>query len=358
MLWLVVFAVIASLFTYGKPTLAVNPTPLLLAVGNEISRWDGHSIQPITKTRDYVYPRISPNGHYAAYADTYSEVGLDAPSPSDIYLIDFSTYKVFPIAAQPAGFVFPESNANGSFRSDPTWSPDGRSLAWTEFLGTTDSNEKRPVKLVIYDVITKRRYVATTLPINLLFGSSTQSVVWGLVGIAVWNTLENNTAQIDVFSPGGKLLSSSKIAVVDDLFWVTEANKDLIAMLGATKDTGPFDWLRLDPLKNDSVGLMQGRPELIHNKPNQTNAYPDPVPDYPGMWTVNVPGHAEYRVSPFDNPQYDASYYLSISPDDSQVAYIDSQNDAYILDADGATRIASNVGSLAWTSTAWQVMHN
>ncbi len=358
MLWLLVFTAIASLVTFSNPAHAAKPTPLLLVLDNGISRWNGQRIQWITKTRTYAYPVISPDGRNAAYKDEYSEVGLDAPTPADIYVIDLSTYQVIPIVAQPAGFVFPDSTPDGLFRSDPTWSPDGRSLAWTEFLGTTDSNEKRPVKLVIYDMITKRRYTVTTLPINRLFGSSTQSVAWGPGGIAVWNTLEDNTAEIDVFSPGGKLLSSSKIVVVDDLFWVKDGNKDLIAILGATKETDPFNWFRLDPLQNDSISPMEGQPELIHNKPNQTNVYLDPVSDNFNVWTVKLPGGHTYRVSPFENPQYYANFYLSISPDDSQVAYIDSQNDVYILSANGATKIASNAGSIAWTATAWQVMHN
>lgn len=80
----------------------------------------------------------------------------------------------------------------GIERSQPTWSPDGTKLAWTEIteLHNTPADEQR---LIIYEVATGKTRTVHTLPVYQI-GSSTP--VWGESGIALVGNNANGNLEV------------------------------------------------------------------------------------------------------------------------------------------------------------------
>src|SRR5258706_12949951 len=115
---------------------------MMFLINGDIYTWSVGDVKPKQQTtwgRNQA-PVISPDGSKIAYKSTAKLVvdahGGDGPGdgPSTIWMLDSATFEGIRIADQPANASYYAQNQPDNYilRSDPTWSPDSQSIAWTE----------------------------------------------------------------------------------------------------------------------------------------------------------------------------------------------------------------------------------
>lgn len=339
----------------------------MLLIKGDLWTWSGGKLQQRTTWGYNEAPILSPDGKTVAYKST-AQIAVDVLKreggigggelPANIWLLDVATNNALRVADQPPGASMMASNVPDKFliRSAPTWSPDGKALAWTEL-----NQEFGKSSLVVYTVATRTaRTIVTDLP--PFYGVPSSLLVrWGAGGIAVETVTQvkpgdvNAEGGLQVYDPAGKLLSSAKFGSLTDFLWIRADKRDLLAV----HSNGPADkpytigkWLLFDPAASQ-VSDMPGVPELY------SLAAPDGLTLFPAStaidtgWNIGLPGGGEVPLLA-DKKAYGLPF-AAISPDGKQVAFSVQGKASLYTDGRVTQIVPDNAGGLAWAPLGWRV---
>ncbi len=346
-----------------------SEAPLVLLIKGDLWTWSGGKLQQRTTWGYNEAPILSPDGKTVAYKST-AQIAVDVLKreggigggelPANIWLLDVATNNALRAADQPPGASMMTGNTPDKFliRSTPTWSPDGKALAWTEL-----NQEFGKSSLVVYTVATRTaRTLVTDLPPYYGVPSSLP-VRWGAGGLAVETVTQAKAGDVTVeggllvYDPNGKLLSSAKFGILMDFLWIRADTRDLLAVHGNDKAEKPYTvgkWLLLDPATGQ-VSDMPGVPELY------SLAAPDGLTLFPASpaldtgWNIGLPGGGEVPLLADKKSVSGWVPFAAISPDGKQIAF-SVQGKASIYSDGRVTQIVpDNAGGLAWTPLGWRV---
>jgi len=369
----IAFLIVCVLLIGNVPVSAQKTAPLMLNARGDLWAWDGQALQRRTNWGYNKEPIISPLGNQFAYKSTATiavEVikrsgGLGGGDlPANIWVMDIASTNATRIADQPpdASLMTPNKPDKYIVRSRPVWSPDGKSLAWTELIQENNDPEGR-MRLVTYNFEKKATYfIVPELPPQ--YGVPVAlDVAWGASGIALASASEgldaNGFASPDlsilVFRTNGKQLSSAKIGLLAEFAWITDAGKDYIAVLanGTTDKPNDPQWLMVEP-KTGKIVTMPGVPEMYSlTNPNGVSLFPASLGASP-EWQIAAPGKPIAKLGNIDDV-YVFPTVLSIAPDGKQVAYV-KQGQAYVYTDGQVVKVGTgDVSALTWGPTAWRV---
>ncbi len=358
-----------------------KPAPLMIGIGSPDGGGDGDVYQYSgglvrrTNWGHNRYPVASLTGNWVAYnsvAEFYIKQAVKNPdlsAPMNTYILEVATGKSRRLSVQPANASLAVNAEVYTLRSTPSWSPDGRTLAWTEI--TMDrangiNTDGTVEQLVIYDVNTDvQRVIVDKLPEHTTVNTNPvlSEVAWGYPGIAVVTHQpgEAGSDLISIYSETGTLISQTEPLPSfgsSQVVWITDDGVDFLAPI-----TGEF---MIDPASGEQVAL-DGTPEVYN--PN----YPDGVSMFFGDKTVGE-GNPVWLLAINGIPKVELAasgrYYnesgIAISEDGKQVAYIiypgqGTAGGVYLYSNGRSQQILSsksyNATGLAWGPIAWRVRH-
>lgn len=367
---LIIFTAVFSASITVTVAGAEHPSTLIMLKDGDLWAWSP-SASDLDRLTDRGYvrrPMLSPDSRYVAYnawADASIEAvrsGLYAPQgdfPSDIWLLDMHTRQSTAITAQLPTISFAgDVPTDAVSRSNPTWSPDGQALAWTEI-----SLPDLGYRLVIYSLAA--RQVQATVPLSAPLqpdGLRTIRVQWGAGGIALTITRRDSgiVRELYLFEPSGALRLIVPLQdVLYDYLWVDEAGRSYVGLMYATQP-----WLLVDP-HTGQTQPMNGMPEVYSGQTDRYAAFLSIIGSYGSIagfkWSaVDVPGN---RVAPIDFAA-ETNFAHRIAVSAIGVAYV---SDAVYVWKDGAaSRIAGTegialgyedpeAGALAWGNSGWRL---
>jgi WD40-like Beta Propeller Repeat len=373
---LITFALITlSAALMSAPLAYADAFPLVMGINGDIYTWSGPGVAPVARTT-FKYnnypPVLSPDGKTIAYKST-AQIAVNAivahagngggEPPSTIWLMDITNHTeqdATRIAEQPSTAAYLTSGAaNYIIRSNPTWSPDGGALAWTELAveGQTTS-----YYLVVHSMLTNANSVLVPrLPAEGSYeGYFSEPVKWGAGGLAVDVKTINAAANLVtdtlyMYDVTGKQLSASQpIQGLANFDWLTDDKLNGVLTLSqTTTPNGPALWSLLDPVSGKSKPVT-GTPELYNiSAPNGFTLSPAAL-NSGDHWVVNSNGAP---VVAFTVPHIvDVMSNLTISPDSLQIAFVDQTGVLVYSTAGQVTASASSVVSgIAWGHTAWRI---
>jgi hypothetical protein len=361
-----------------------KPAPLFMGINNGKNQtwgdlWTYDTNGALQRTR-YGYngiPILSNDGTKVAYASlpefvtkpkyNESEGGL---LPYNIWVLDAATGNAQRIADQPKDATRDPEAPRLILRSEPSWSPSGRQLAWTEI--EVDSAAKlntdlKTERLVVYDLDAKSsRVIVTELPAHRSTDTvpNLSEVAWGLPGIAVLTHVDNVKTfpeKVTLYTPTGKQISQSKEFEnsgfqFSQLIWIEDAGRFYL-----TNITGD---IFLDPETGTEVkfGEINAIPELYSTlNPNGVTLYygDKTVGEGNPVWLIAYRGEVKGEMAA--QGRY---YYLSgiaISPDGERAAYIvypgqGTDGGLYIYRNGARAKLSySGVQGVAWGPVAWRL---
>jgi hypothetical protein len=353
-------------------------SPLLANIRGDIWAWAGAgtTLQQRTNWGYNKNPILSLDGRLIAYKST-ATIAVDAIKrvggigggdlPANIWVLDVTTNDAVRVADQPADASFQMQAVPDKYvvRSDPVWSPDGKSLAWSELIMDTSTNAEGTNQVVIYNLEQKtQKVIAPKLPPQYGVPGALK-IAWGEPGIALWSIAAVNDPDkgwygedsILVYDTSGKLLSSTVIERLSEFAWIQERDRDYVGVLslGPADGTGDPQWILVDPATGRITG-MPGLPELYSlAAPDGLSLVPTALGTSP-EWAIADRGKPLSKLGSVDDV-YVFSPMLAISPDGKQLAYV-KQGALYVYNEGKATKVSvSDVGGLAWGPTGWRVRH-
>ena len=375
-----------------KTPVTTTPTPLpppniplFIGVNNGKSLYDGDvwswSVMQFSKRTNGGYnqlPVVSPTADWVVYLqvpDAYARLQPNHdnfPAPTDVYLLNIKTNQTTRITSQPKNILADYDNQiiRYTMRSEPSWSPDGKSLAWTEIAIDQPNNvntDWSAEQLVIYDLKTKQqRTIIDKLPDHRLVGGGPllSAVSWGPGGLlAVLNyTSADGVDDVFVYDVQGRLISHVPEVTTADpqydgtqLIWLTGATNTMLSCVSCNT--------QINPQTGDLLPLP-GTPEVYSQlAPNKLSMYfgNDSGTEGNVTWLVLLNG---VQVSKFDSVRLAKLSDMGISPDGLQVAVANyagqgSTAGVFIYRATAPDKppvtVTLNVTGMGWGPLGWRV---
>jgi hypothetical protein len=362
-------------------------TPLLIAarkgqsLSGDIWAWRGSELIQRTGSGLCFVPIVSPVGSAfvyqqipAAYAKQ-SASDEDRPVPLDIYLTDLTTAQTSAIATQPKDVSFSGTQARYVLRSEPTWSPDGKLLAWTELTtgqSAGTNSDSQAETLVIYDVAAKvAQFLIPKLPTRRIVGQNRalSEVALGpdnliAVKIHISQDMDSNWQDALYFFDGtGKQLGTVEKLETHEpnyeysqMIWLSGMEKPYLSCVACTTRIDPF---------SGSVDALGGTPELYSPlAPDKLSLYfgGDSGDEANVTWIIALNG---VQVSKFDSVRIANLRDVAIAADGMQVAsanYVGQGSTAgvfiYQTASQRTKKITLNVIGLGWGPMAWRLHTN
>lgn len=342
--------------SFAFASCLASAAPLVLNVRGDLYRWTpSEGLERLTTWTYNERPVLSPDGTRVAYvswarhtARFLAEQGgfAGGPAPSNIWVMNLRTRRAEPFSRQPerAEHAVARGNLLGVARSTPTWSPDGRFLAWTE-LEDNGAAEQRGVRAVIHDLAANRAE-RVTFEVPASCGVPfTPSLLWSKAGLALQWPLEaakNGCDQREgtwVFAPSGRLLrraafTGTHLLGGPDSVWLaslTHANRLDLGTGRQTRAAGTQEVF--------ARGAPKGWRATFTGPWN--------------AWTCSFSrGAARFTLKPCPITAGDAlDFDFAISPDGAGVAYV-ANDGVYVRNAAGVEKIWSgasdDVRGLVW----------
>jgi hypothetical protein len=379
----VTFLLLASLTVSPSPSRAQGAPCLVMLKDGDIWMWcDGSAdITQLTQYGHHRRPVMSPDGTHIAFNSIAPETVAALSSamspldisrddwPSNMWIMRLDQTQPEQIAVQLPEIAFTSDNLpmNAISRSNPTWSPDGQSIAWTEivFGATTTSTNDLMYRLVIYNIASKTtQVIMPDLPKPFQKDDTLRTirVLWGTGGLALVMSrrIPAISRELYVFDPSGQ--QTAFVALEDtyyDFMWVNDNGKDYIGIMYATKA-----WVLIDPLSGQSQP-MNGTPEM----------YSTQADNYATFITIKMNGaqiaglqwqaaeKAVSKVAPLDfHGETNFAHRITVSP--NGIAYVSDAvyiwREGNLIRLKNTDNIArgwedAEAGALAWGSTAWRV---
>lgn len=378
---LIVLLLLLSL-TGSAQAQAPKATPLFVGIGTpdgsnegDIYQWSsGTSLARKTTWGHNYAPIPSPTGEWVAYnsiAEFFVKArtsDTDLTAPVNTYVLNTATGKSRRVSVQPDNASIEAGSEAYVLRSTPSWSPDGRTLAWTEIAIDVAGNVNvsgEAEQLVIYNLDTDvRRVIVAELPNHNFVGNNPvlSDVAWGYPGIAVatHGPGDQRPDIVSLYDETGKLISRSDDLTdgsfsASQIIWIVADGKDYI-----TSITGEY---LIDPATGKTQD-MNGTPEVY------SPINPDGVSMFFGdktvgegnpVWLLAVNGIVKAELAASGRYYYQSG--IAISDDGKSVAYIifpgqGTAGGVYVYRT-SATQIVSssryNATGLAWGPIAWRV---
>jgi hypothetical protein len=238
-----IFSLLIMVFGLVGPTKATDvfDPPLVIVANGDLWGWTPQNpdLVQLTTNGFNSFPSMSPDGKLLAFItlpDAYrpNDVrdGL-TNYPGEMWLLDLITHQSQQLTTQPAT---PKSDFPGLIRSQATWSPDGKKLAWVE-LNPSDF-ETVGYSLVVYDLATHAaKTIATQLPIPWYDAGYLGMIdpLWGPDGIGL-DVHNGNGEEILLFSSDGRLIHQwsfeGGVSSSGYIMWVVYQKQSQFAFLG------------------------------------------------------------------------------------------------------------------------------
>src|SRR5258706_4921829 len=369
------FIILLCLVSSGQlhKSRAASP-PILASIAGDIWSWDGPGSAPKSRTQ-WGYnndPILSPDGKTIAYKSV-AKIAVDVIKagnisggagdlPATIWLLDVASNDAKRIADQPANASFSKQNVPDFYgiRSEPSWSPDGTQLAWTEMA------QGGKYQLVVYSVDsgTSKVLVKNVPPQQNYEGYAPMLVSWGESGIAVLkrdavtdsNGLHIEGSVLIYDATSGKLIrTSEKVREALNFFWILNVPKNNTWEVAiVTYDSNKIGW-KLVNLANGKVSDLQGIPQLFNpQSPDGLHINPASL-DSVENWAIADASGAIDTITLAGNPDAFLSQ-LKISPDGDQIAYV-TENDVTITDGKlpVSTTLGKDLRGIVWGQLAWRI---
>jgi len=379
-IWVILLGLLLILTNSLRETKAQpSPAPLLMTVRGALWSWQqGQKPQPITGEQYNHEPVLSSDGRYLAYAadhqlaiDLLKEGLISSQNniPRDIWLVDRLQNTLIRVAEQPLNASFRKgSNSNYVARSRPTWSPDGRSLAWMEFR-VDAAHPSGTSQIVIYHLQTEN-YDYAQIPSQSDIPEVIMPILWGKAGLSIIDAT-NGDYHLFLLNEQAEIISDTLIdsesAVVNnphDLFWLLEGEKEYLATPSSPEMLDPQTgetvimnglYVLSNPLVKSSIRIILAPRETREN--GIVNWY---IIDSGGR-TLSIPDVGPRMSFPLN---------FAVSPDGQDIAFVDQSgdnalvmvyHDGHFLQVLDETQLPDSlvypgVQGITWAKNEWKLL--
>jgi len=329
-------------------------TPLLLQLGeNGIGDIFTYTEAGFKALSDYGYngvPVLSSDGKtivYSSWAQTYVDdnaagFGRSGPPAANIWLMDVTTKAAKRIAEQPPDTRTDKTSIRPfTARTDPVWSPDGKSIAWFEESETPSADQND--HLMVYSVATGKTTEIYSQPI-FCAGGPCSSVLWtsdGLVVIA--GNGPTGQVELRILDKNGQLVMGITYDAYPQLVkWVTGGQSPAVLT-----DTALFN------LSDKSRETTLPPLEIFSWSAPDGITFQSDAGYVDATWSVAAPGGQPIVIGKVND--------FAIAPDGKSAAYTtDDGASLYITDGSTTTKvnfsgvkIARKVQKLSASGLVW-----